>query len=185
MTNKKSSLWRFFFSLIPGAGEMYMGFLKMGVSLMTLFIAVIFIASSLRLYALVVADIIVWFYSFFHVHNLASLSDEEFYSLEDKYLFCTSDSTANQTELFRQNRKIVAGILIFAGIVMAWNGFLAILEEILPWQTYRLLTYFGYEIPRICVGCAIIILGILMIRGKKKTLDDADLKKENPNGKEN
>ena len=153
MTNKKSSLWRFFFSLIPGAGEMYMGFLKMGVSLMTLFIAIIFI--------------------------------EEFYSLEDKYLFCTSDPTANQTELFRQNRKIIAGILIFAGIVMAWNGFLAILEEILPWQTYRLLTYFGYEIPRICVGCAIIILGILMIRGKKKTLDDADLKKENPNGKEN
>ena len=71
MTNKKSSLWRFFFSLIPGAGEMYMGFLKMGVSLMTLFIAIIFIASSLRLYALVVVDIIVWFYSFFHVHNLA------------------------------------------------------------------------------------------------------------------
>ena len=38
MTHKKSSFWRFLFSLIPGAGEMYMGFLKMGTSLMALFI---------------------------------------------------------------------------------------------------------------------------------------------------
>ena len=73
MTNKKNSLWRFFFSLIPGAGEMYMGFLKMGVSLMSLFFAIIFIASSLWLGPLILIDIIVWFYSFFHVHNLAKI----------------------------------------------------------------------------------------------------------------
>lgn len=185
MTNKKSALWRFFFSLIPGAGEMYMGFLKMGVSLMSLFAAIIFIASSLQLGALVVIDIIVWFYSFFHVHNLASLSDEEFYSVEDRYLFFSPDAAPCQMEQLKQNKKIIASVLIFTGFVMTWNGFLSILREILPFEIFQLLAYFGYEIPRICVGFAIILLGILMIRGKKKTLDDTDLKKEAAHGKEN
>ena len=49
MTNKKNAFWRFIFSLMPGAGEMYMGFLKMGVSIMGLFLLIAFIASSLGL----------------------------------------------------------------------------------------------------------------------------------------
>lgn len=184
MTNKKNSLWRFFFSLIPGAGEMYMGFLKMGVSLMSLFFAIIFIASSLWLGSLVIIDIIVWFYSFFHVHNLASLSDEEFYAVEDRYLFFDSDIAANQTYLLKQNKKILAIVLIFAGIILTWENCLSILNDILPRETFMYLTYFSREIPRICVGIFIIILGISMIRGKKKILEDADLK-ESAHGQEN
>ena len=176
MTNKKNSLWRFFFSLIPGAGEMYMGFLKMGVSLMSLFFAIIFIASSLWLGPLILIDIIVWFYSFFHVHNLASLSDEEFYSVEDRYLFFNSDIAAHQTDLLKKKKKILSIVLILSGIVMTWEGCLSILNDILPWETFKYLNYLSHEIPRICVGIAIIILGILMIRGKKKILQDADLK---------
>ena len=37
MTNKKNKLITFFVSLIPGAGEMYLGFYKMGGSIMVLF----------------------------------------------------------------------------------------------------------------------------------------------------
>ena len=37
MTKKKSGFWTFVFSLLPGAAEMYMGFMKMGISLMGLF----------------------------------------------------------------------------------------------------------------------------------------------------
>ena len=183
MTHKKNSLWRFFFSLIPGAGEMYMGFMKMGVSLMSLFFAIIFIASSLWLGSLVIVDVIVWFYSFFHVHNLASLSEEEFYSIEDRYLFFDSDLVTNQTDFVKQNKKILAIVLIFAGIVLTWESCLSILRDILPWETFSYLTYFTHEIPRICVGIAIIILGIMMIRGKKKVLEDADLK-ESAHGNE-
>ena len=38
MRHKKNRFWTFLFSLFPGAGEMYMGFMKQGVSLMTLFL---------------------------------------------------------------------------------------------------------------------------------------------------
>ena len=37
--NKKNGFWTFCFSLLPGAGEMYLGFMKMGISLMAIFFA--------------------------------------------------------------------------------------------------------------------------------------------------
>ena len=38
MTRKKRGFWTFIFSLIPGAGEMYLGFMKRGVSTMLVFL---------------------------------------------------------------------------------------------------------------------------------------------------
>ena len=37
MKKQKHGFWVFIFSLIPGAGEMYMGFKKQGLSIMLLF----------------------------------------------------------------------------------------------------------------------------------------------------
>ena len=37
MKKQKHGFWVFIFSLIPGAGEMYMGFKKQGISIMLLF----------------------------------------------------------------------------------------------------------------------------------------------------
>ena len=37
MQKQKRGFWLFIFSLIPGAGEMYMGFKKQGISIMFLF----------------------------------------------------------------------------------------------------------------------------------------------------
>ncbi|MCI8355555.1 MAG: hypothetical protein HFI47_10905, partial [Lachnospiraceae bacterium] len=48
-TKKKSRFLTFCFSMLPGAGEMYMGFMRTGVSLMLLFFLSIYIPVSLRL----------------------------------------------------------------------------------------------------------------------------------------
>ena len=47
MTKKKNRLFTFFCSLIPGAGEMYLGFFKHGLSVMTLFFLLMFFSSML------------------------------------------------------------------------------------------------------------------------------------------
>jgi len=65
---------------------MYMGFFKQGISIMTLFWAIIAIAGGLNISSLVIFLPVIWFYSFFHVHNLKSLPEEEFYSIEDNYI---------------------------------------------------------------------------------------------------
>ena len=45
MKKQKHGFWVFIFSLIPGAGEMYMGFKKQGISIMLLFWGTIALAS--------------------------------------------------------------------------------------------------------------------------------------------
>lgn len=47
MQKQKKGFLLFISSLIPGAGEMYMGFFKQGISIMTLFWAIIAIAGGL------------------------------------------------------------------------------------------------------------------------------------------
>ena len=46
MQKQKKGFLLFISSLIPGAGEMYMGFFKQGISIMTLFWAIIAIAGA-------------------------------------------------------------------------------------------------------------------------------------------
>ena len=91
MTKKRNGFLLFCCSLFPGAGEMYMGFMKMGVSLMSIFMLMVAIADMLQLSIGVLISVVIWFYSFFHVHNLASLSDEEFARVQDDYLLHRSD----------------------------------------------------------------------------------------------
>ena len=86
MTKQKRGFWLFIASLLPGAGELYMGFRKMGLSIMVLFWGCIACASLLGFDALIYLLPIIWFYSFFNVHNLKSLSEEEFHSLEDHFI---------------------------------------------------------------------------------------------------
>ena len=87
MQKQKRGFLLFISSLIPGAGEMYMGFFKQGISIMTLFWAIIAIAGGLNISSLVIFLPVLWFYSFFHVHNLKELPEEEFYAIEDT-IFC-------------------------------------------------------------------------------------------------
>lgn len=108
---KKSGFLTFCFSLIPGAGEMYLGFMKMGVSLMGLFFAVIVVGGFLNVASVLLIDVIVWFYSFFHVHNLAGMPDEEFLAVEDEFLF-RLDEVFDMGWKKEKYRKIVAVIML-------------------------------------------------------------------------
>ncbi len=182
MTSKKNSFWRLCFSLLPGAGEMYMGFMKMGVSTMSLFMAVFFIATILEIGPLMIVGMVVWFYSFFHVHNLASLADEEFYSVEDDYIFHFGEIPASEKLHFPNTRKLLAAVLIFTGIVTLWHGMLDLLYELLPQRTYEMFFYFAHDLPRLVIGVGIIYLGVLLIRGKKKEIDGLLEEEEDNNG---
>ena len=73
MQKQKRGFWLFIFSLIPGAGEMYMGFKKQGISIMFLFWGVFAIGACTGMDWLVFLIPIIWFYSFFNVHNKKDL----------------------------------------------------------------------------------------------------------------
>ena len=132
MQKQKRGFWLFIFSLIPGAGEMYMGFKKQGLSIMLLFWGVFAVGSFTGMDWLIFLIPIIWFYSFFNVHNLKSLSEEEFYSIEDSYVLHMDELTGDISSLLKHHRNLTAILLIFLGASILWNNLMDFLYMILP-----------------------------------------------------
>ena len=132
MKKQKHGFWVFIFSLIPGAGEMYMGFKKQGISIMLLFWGAIALASITGLGWLAMFLPVIWFYSFFNVHNLKSLSEEEFYSVEDNYILHMDQFSGDIGKFLQKHRNTTAWILILFGICILWSRFTSLLYFIVP-----------------------------------------------------
>ncbi|MGN0299198.1 MAG: hypothetical protein ACI4C1_08485 [Lachnospiraceae bacterium] len=176
---KKHGILMFLCSLMPGAGQMYLGFMKLGVSIMTLFFGVTMIAMYLSQGELIMIVPIIWCYSFFDAHNRVGLSDEEFYALEDHYLISFDQMEWNSIINGKKN-TLVASFLIFVGILLLWKeliGFIGSTELFYVTMWGRALSYFlEYQVPKLAIAGVLIWLGITMIRGKKQQLDkDAEL----------
>lgn len=174
MTKKKNGFLTFCFSLVPGAGEMYMGFMKQGLSIMAVFWGVIFIAAYLYIGQAVFILPILWCYSFFHVHNLRGMSDEEFYAVEDDYLFHIN-SVIPKDKWNKKQNNILAGIFILIGATVLWKNFMSYAQEFMPSGIYWSLVN---DVPEIVVALILIGIGIVMIRGKKAALDAEEEKEE-------
>lgn len=171
MQKQKKGFWLFIFSLIPGAGEMYMGFKKQGISIMLLFWSMIAVAASINMGQLVLFLPIIWFYSFFNVHNLKSLSEEEFHCVEDTYVLHLDKLIGDADHLLSKYRTIVAVLLIVFGISILWNNLISVLTWILPRSLSDFLYTLTYHLPQIVIAVAIILAGLYILSGKKKELD--------------
>lgn len=168
MKKQRGSFFTFLFSLIPGAGEMYLGFFKLGTSLMSLFIGSI-ICASMLFSPLILITIIVWFYSFFHTNNINHLSDEEFAKLEDDYLLHIFDSD-NLSDFIQKNKKLCSAVCILTGVLILYYAFTDTLLIIMPeFIRYELNKLFSL-LPRALLGIGCILVGYYLIRGKKMEL---------------
>lgn len=167
---KKNKFLTFCFSCMPGAGEMYMGFLKTGLSLMSIFLFSIVVLGVLQFEEFaVVVGVTVWFYSFFHANHLASLSDEEFAEIKDGFLF-GEDAFAGYTGRAKKYQKVIAGLLIAAGVILLWNTATDIARNFLPEYLWKAMAIVGDYVPRIAVAVLIMIAGVKMICGRKAQL---------------
>lgn len=171
MRKKRSGLFRFILSFLPGAGEMYMGFMKMGVSLMAAFFGIIAVSTFLNFGPLMFVNMIVWFYSFFHVHNLAGMPDGEFEALEDDYLIHPDRLFAMAKTSPEKTKKLISAGLIVLGIVLIYQGLGSIFSAYLPDWIYRIVNQLTYHVPKVVIGAAIIYLGVKMIIGKKAEME--------------
>ncbi len=172
MTKQKRGLWVFLFSLIPGAGEMYMGFRKQGISIMLIFWAVIALAAGTGLGWLLMFLPIIWFYSFFNVHNLKSLTEEEFYSLEDTYVLHLDQFIGDADSFIRRYRTLIAVLFIIFGVSILWNNFTDLLYWFLPPYMVEFISGLSYHLPQIVIAIAIIAAGFYILSRKKQSLDD-------------
>lgn len=172
MTRKRNGFFTFIFSLLPGAGEMYLGFLKQGASIMILFLGICAIGGMFSNGALMMLLPVIWFYSFFHVHNLNSLNDEEFYAVEDDFLILNNIVVSENFNTSKR-RKILAVIIITIGVSSIWNMFmdyLRSLANIFGWEVAWLFSLLR-NIPSFVISIALIAFGIYLIKGKKTEVD--------------
>ncbi len=179
---KKNKFLTLVCSFCPGAAEMYMGFMKSGLSLLVIFTIPILIA--IILYGgdyLVILSSIVYVFSFFHARNIAAAPQEQFDLLEDKYIweeFMGGKPVIVSSKVYR---KWVATALILAGVSGIWYLFRNVIQNII--DCFRMSDYERMltesvisSVPRLAFSIFVIVIGVMLVRGKKKGLigDDED-----------
>lgn len=168
MIKRKSRFLTFVFSMLPGAGHMYMGFMKIGVSFMSVFFFLIFLSSWLNIGPLLYIAPLIWFYSFFDCTNRMNLNDDELLLLEDKYLFSVDKLAKLDKDIFEKRRLAVGVICLFLGVYLVIENIMSILEPYIPYELRRFIIYdLMRDIPKVIIGVAIVTLGIKLIKGKK------------------
>lgn len=172
MRQKRGKKTTFLCSLIPGAAEMYMGFMKKGISMMTIFILCFVVPSVLRVSdVFILFAVLVWFYSFFHARNLAACSEEEFMGLADEYIWASFIEGKEIKVTNPTLRKWGAIALIIYGVSQLWHVIARWIYYLIPEQMWEVASMFVDEVPQVLVSVAIIIVGLKLIAGKKEELD--------------
>lgn len=156
---KKNALLTFIFACIPGAGQMYYGYMQRGLSLITLFCGC-FVLGALAS-PLLVTTFIVWMYSFFDTYDLI----RHLASGDPKSdgLMILGDWEDLKRLIPKHNRLLGWG-LIALGI---WSLYGLLVEPVL----YDLLAalnienayYYISSIPTILIAALLIAVGVWLL----------------------
>lgn len=144
------------FSMIPGAGHMYIGLMKMGVQIMGLFFLAFYLTDLLRISLFMLFVPVIWFYSIFDVmHKTSSeenLKDEDFI-IVNKF---------KDMGLNKNSGRLLGIVLIVIGVVIIFqNVAMPIIVEAFG---YKIREYFNVGI----VSLLFILGGIKVMVGSKE-----------------
>lgn len=149
-----------------------MGFKKQGISTMLLFFGIFAAGASTGMDWLIWFLPIVWFYSFFNVHNLKSLTEEEFYSVEDSYVLHLDQIIGDADGFLAKYRVVISVLLIIFGVSIVWNNFTDILYWILPGVLADIFANITYRLPQIVIGVLILMAGLYLLSNRNKNKED-------------
>lgn len=167
---KKNGILTFLFAFVPGADQMYQGYMKRGLSLITLFF--LCIMAGMLLEPLVLTALIVWMYSFFDAFNLRAQFIAGTAPADD-YLVHFNTKDARLTLFFRDSHKLVGWALIALGAMVAYqNIIMRVLGDVM-WRWgqnspfFRAVYLMLDELPEVVVCVALIVCGVWLVRGPK------------------
>ena len=167
----KNGILTFIFAFCPGAGQMYQGYMKRGLSLITMFCLFIVIGVS-TLEVLTVGCVIVWMYSFFDTFNLRAQIGAGT-APEDDYLVHINWKDQRMQEFMMDSHKLLGWGLIVLGALVAYQNILMNTLGDIVWRWgqsnpfFRALYLMMDQLPEIVVCVALIICGAWLVRGPK------------------
>ena len=165
----KNGFLTFCCAFIPGAGQMYQGYMKRGLSLITMFCLFVVIGVS-TLEVLTVGCVIVWMYSFFDTFNLRAQIGAGT-APEDDYLVHFDWHDARMTQFMGESHKLVGWALIAFGALIAYQSLIMnILGDLVyRWghssPVFRALYLVMASLPDVVVCVVLIVCGVWLVKG--------------------
>lgn len=174
---KKNGFLTFCFAFIPGAGQMYLGYMHRGLSIVGAFALITMAASFFSYFGLGVLAVllpIIWMYSFFDTFRIASQTPEEAAAKPDAFLLDPRDLLGTKWRSVLSGRhKLVGAALIAFGVYMLYRNFAyPILQSLIDRYGLYWLDRMLNGLPVLLMAFVIIALGAWLIRGPVQPADD-------------
>ena len=167
---KKNGILTLLFAFIPGAGQMYQGYMKRGLSLVLMAAAISMAAMLIPPIAF--ALLVVFMYSFFDTFNLrAQISMGT--APEDDYLVHFDPQDKRLARMMMDSHKLVGWGLIALGAIVFYNNIIMRVLGDVMWRwgqnnpVFRAFYLMLDELPQIVTCVALIVCGLWLVRGPK------------------
>lgn len=157
---KKNSFFTFCFSFIPGAGQMYLNYMKRGISLMCIAGVLLTLAILLETVIFVIPFLIVMAYSFFDTYNIRDRIGTED-EVKDDYILKGLDF-----DRIKGNKLIGFGIILIGLYLLLNNVFYGIAKQTDIEWLIRFIRIIRMYFPSIIVSLITIGIGTKMISNK-------------------
>lgn len=167
---KKNGILTLLFAFIPGAGQMYQGYMKRGLSLMLMAAAISMAAMLIPPIAF--ALLVVFMYSFFDTFNLrAQISMGT--APEDDYLVHFDPQDKRLARMMMDSHKLVGWCLIAVGALIAYEQIIMNTLGDILWRwgqkapVWRAIYLVMDQLPEVVLCVALILCGIWLVRGPR------------------
>ena len=202
---RKNRFLTFLFSLVPGCGHMYLGYMKRGVEFMAMFAASVYLSViCINIYRglemagaiFLILLPIIWLYQMFDsMHALSRMRRLEMQYADDDGFFIpgvANITNLNALNIFKKSKvvKTIAVILICVGIYALFSNISNSILNVLAnnktqeqyWQVRNLYDNIMSYVPSVIISFVLILLGIKLLKGKKN--NDNNNNYDNENGGE-
>lgn len=169
---KKNGILTLLFALIPGAGEMYQGYMKRGLSLITMFCLSVALGAWMGIEIFYIGAPILYMYSFFDTFNLrAQISMGT--APEDDYLVHFDPQDKRLARMMMDSHKLVGWCLIAIGALIAYEQIIMNTLGDILWRwgqkapVWRAIYLVMDQLPEVVLCVALILCGIWLVRGPR------------------
>ena len=169
---KINRLFLFCCACVPGAGQMYLGYMKRGLCLVSAFCLNIFVCVFFS-YAAVLLPV-VWMYSFFDTYALRRMLESGSFPADD-YLFRMAPD-AQFDRMLRSRSRMVGWAFIAFGAFALYDNFVTPLL----WELISLFPALGvlgtllHRMPTLVVAVLLIWMGLKLVKGRRPEDDYQD-----------
>ena len=166
----KNGILTFIFAFCPGAGQMYQGYMKRGLSLVLMAAAIGMVAMLIPPIAF--ALLVVFMYSFFDTFNLRAQIGLDAAPADD-YLIHFDMRDRRLEQLMAERHKLLGWLLIACGGMMAYQNIIMNTLGDLLWRwgkespIFRALYLVMDQLPEVLVCVVLIVCGIWLVKGPR------------------